>query len=191
LHRSASLLQKSFAKIWVWQNFGVKKKLAFCNIVLACCTGLGLVSCADPMQQSRLMDGLQGPGATTPKVISGPLLNKCVDKYRKWQNATFPEGDMATYSAVGVNAVATHHPPGPDVNYKSNKLVSYKIAISRRWVDPDNAYAFCYCENSNGNLKFLDSIETNGYGDINSTYLYNISAGIYEKLAGKKIYIRY
>lgn len=166
-------------------------KIIYCGITLASCVGLTLASCASPMQSPPLMGGAEGRAMTAPKTISGALLDRCVDTYRKYQKATFPEGVVATYSIAGVNAVATHRPPGPSADYRVDNLVSYQIAIFKRFLDADNVYAFCYYKYSNGKLIFVGRIETNGFGDINSKYLYNVSADIYEKLIGRKIYRRY
>ena len=165
------------------ENFAILK------ISLACSAGAALVSCAASMQQP--LNDLRSSGTTVPKAISGPLLNKCTDKYKKWQNATFPEGATATYSEAGVNLVAMHHPPGPNASYSVENLASYRIAISHNWLDPASSYAYCYYKSSNGKLEFLDSMETNGYGDMSVVYVYNVSADIFEKLTGRRISIRY
>ena len=162
---------------------------AFRNIALIICTGLGLVSCAGSMQQAGLGIDLQNPGNGAPRTISGKTLDKCTDHFKKWNNVTYPQGKMATYDPSGMMVVTRYYPRDPDTNAGVASLVSYKVALGKNWLDPDNSYAFCFYKYVNGNFVYLANIVTNGYGDAHSIYVYNISSDIYYQLTRKIIRI--
>jgi hypothetical protein len=82
-------------------------------------------------------------------------------------------------------------PRDPEVDSKVANLVSYKIAISKSWLDANSSYAYCYYKNSNGNLVFLESVTTNAYGDVGVIYLYSISSNIYYDLTGRQVRLGY
>ncbi|MFC2254677.1 hypothetical protein ACETRX_34045 [Labrys portucalensis] len=165
------------------------RSFVFRKIALTTWVGLGLVSCTGSIQQAGLGIDSQSSGNSAPRTISGKTLDKCTDHFKKWNNVTYPQGKTATYDPGGVIVATRYYPGDPETSSKISSLVSYKIALGKNWYDPDNSYAFCFYKYSSGNLSYLENIVTNGYGDAQSIYVYNISSNIYYMLTGKMIRI--
>jgi len=161
------------------------------NIAITCSLAAILTACVASPEQFKLMSGLQETQAIAPKQISGSILNKCIDKFKKGSGANFPEGMVANYSAGGVVTVVNRFPAELASDPGVAKLAAYKIAINKNWLDANNSYAVCYYKYSNGKLVYIESIPFGPGGGVSSIYFYNIASNIYYDLTGKIVRLGY